>query len=69
MMKRRLRSSEDTSRKLVEIVQAKIADPRYPHAYTGATNSVFIRADGSVGVHRWPGLAAVQAIAGSSYVE
>ena len=39
---------EAAARKLLDIVRASIAESRLPHAYTGATNTAFMRAGGSV---------------------
>lgn len=39
---------EAAARKLLDIVRASIAESRLPHAYTGATNTAFLRAGGSV---------------------
>ena len=36
------------ARKLLDIVRASIAESRLPYAYTGATNTAFTRAGGSV---------------------
>ena len=36
------------ARKLLDIVRASIAESRLPYAYTGATNTDFLRAGGSV---------------------
>ena len=52
---------EKAARKLLDIVRASIAESRLPHAYTGATNTAFLRAVGSVaeysaGVARGPEL-------------
>ena len=39
---------EKAARKLLDIVRASIAESRLPYAYTGATNTDFLRAGGSV---------------------
>ena len=39
---------ETAARKLLDIVRASIAESRLPYAYTGATNTEFLRAGGSV---------------------
>ena len=40
--------SEKAARKLLDIVRASIAESRLPYAYTGAANTDFLRAGGSV---------------------
>lgn len=39
---------EAAARKLLDIVRASIAESGWPHAYTGATNSAFTDAGGSI---------------------
>ena len=41
-------SPEAAARKLLDIVRASIAESRLPYAYTGPTNTEFLRAGGSV---------------------
>ena len=39
---------EAAARKLLDLVRASIAASGLPHAYTGVTNSLFLRAGGTV---------------------
>ena len=45
---RPLADPEAAARKLLDIVRASIAESKLRHAYTGATNTAFTRAGGSV---------------------
>ena len=43
-----LADPEAAARKLLDIVRASIAESSLPYAYTGATNTAFTRAGGSI---------------------
>lgn len=45
---REFANPEAAARKLLDIVRASIAESSLPYAYTGATNSEFLRAGGSI---------------------
>ncbi|WMT71102.1 hypothetical protein [Bradyrhizobium sp. Ash2021] len=47
---------EAAARKLLDIVRASIAESGQPHAYTGATNTAFLRAGGNPDEYRRPTL-------------